>query len=48
LGNLHATLVFGFVVTLDELELLAQHATGFVDFGCGQTHAIAHAHAHGR
>ena len=48
LCNLHAALVFGFVVALYQLNLLAQHAAGFVDLGHSQLDAVAHAHAHRR
>jgi hypothetical protein len=41
LSDLHANFVFGFIVALDELDLLAQNAAGFVDFFNGMETPMA-------
>ena len=46
LGDLHAAFVFGLIVTLDDLQLAAQHAAGLVDFLNREPDAVTHAHAH--
>ena len=47
LRHLHAALVLGFVVALDQLQRPSEHAAGSIDFGHGELDAIAHGYAHG-
>ena len=46
LRDLHAEFVLGFVVALDQLNLLAENSARLVDFLDGELHAVAHRDAH--
>jgi hypothetical protein len=46
LRNLHAALVLGFIVALDQLDFSAEHTALGVDLGRGQAHAVTHRNAH--